>query len=465
MDNAHQVKSVDEGGPPWKDKHPGVPEAWKGLGSGGNAVVWFDGTAAIKRLHTSAALEAVTRFRRECELVETLQEESGLAVVPVYEVRERAGATEILMEKMDGNLDEVLNEYGGLPKNAALALIPIVETLHQLASQDCPIHHRDIKPSNFLYRRSGKGVELFLADFGCAYIADDERITPTNRAVGAWAYRSPEHSVGRVEDVSEKGDVFSLGKVLWSMINGERGVVFSGPVWYLDEFDLVRKYPQAEGIDQGMLAVARAVDVRPANRPSLSEFADMLRAIAADAGPIDASRINSTAILRAEAQFEVEYQQRRSFVAHFVRSIYADFHTAIHQLHVSVPESKLFEAWYKTSLRWQKARTADNRVESVAVQEDAAKLLTASFRRCYLTARFYPGSGPVFVTLRVRLSAGLGGPGVSNLYVRASPAGVVSEWQHLGEPKAHREPYRPEHISMFLEEGAPIVLGTQAYKK
>jgi len=238
-----EIKEIDDGGPPWNPKHEGIPIEWKHRGDGGNAHVWTDGTHAIKRLKPNASKEPVARFTREAQLLAGMAGGPEYAIVPIVEVRKRMGEIEIVMELLEGNLAEVIGEFAGQPEKAASALLPIVETLGRLAAGPKRVHHRDIKPENLLYRQCDGNIELALSDFGCAYLDEDERLTPTHRAIGAWAYRPPEYSIGRVVAVNEQGDVFSLGKVLWAMVNGQRHVVFPGPVWFLEEFDLTRSFP------------------------------------------------------------------------------------------------------------------------------------------------------------------------------------------------------------------------------
>ena len=257
----------------FRSSHPGIPRQWTLIGEGGNACVWSDGSQAIKRLKEGASREAVSRFKREAEILLTLNEHSG--IVPVQEVREREGALEIVMARMDGSLEKAITSFAGNPERAAAALEPIASTLAVMAARPEPIFHRDLKPTNLLFKASPD--HLYLPDFGCAFLAEDERLTPAKRAMGAWAYRPPEYSVGRLTDVTEKGDVFSLGKVLWAMINGEPGVVFPGPVWFGPEYDLGRGYPSHPRIYHAMLAVSNAVAINPADRPSLKQLADILR--------------------------------------------------------------------------------------------------------------------------------------------------------------------------------------------
>jgi serine/threonine protein kinase len=268
----------------WKSGHEGVPEHWKGIGSGGNAMVWFDGEHAIKRLRPNAGAEPIARFEREATLMVEMARDKALAVVQTDSVRRREGELEIVMELYEGNLDAIIVEFAGKPEKAASALLPIVETLAALAGRENAVHHRDIKPGNLLYRRSGDDIGLVLGDFGCAYLAEDDRLTPANRAIGAWAYRPPEYSIGRVERITEKGDVFGLGKVLWAMLNGERGVVFPGPVWFTDEFDLAKRYPKEPKINRAMIVIAQSCDIREEKRPTLAQLAVSLRNLANETG-------------------------------------------------------------------------------------------------------------------------------------------------------------------------------------
>ncbi len=79
--------------------------------------------------------------------------------------------------------------------------------------------HRDIKPDNIFISTEKK---LILGDFGLIYFKDDQqsRISHTFEKVGTRDWMPPWARGKRVEDVSEAFDVFSIGKVIWSMISG-----------------------------------------------------------------------------------------------------------------------------------------------------------------------------------------------------------------------------------------------------
>ncbi|MFJ2684600.1 protein kinase [Pseudomonas sp. NPDC087342] len=436
----------------WKTKHPGIPEAWKQLGAGGNAYVWFDGLHAIKRLKPECGREAVARFRREAEIVLSLRETAGLSLVPIIEVRTRADGLEIVMDVLDGSLDDVIVKFVGDPRKAALALAPIAETLAALAARGRPIHHRDIKPSNLLFRESDEA--LLLADFGCAYLAEDERLTPKKRAMGAWAFRPPEYSVGRVTEVNEKGDVFSLGKVFWAMIYGERGIVFPGPVWFEREFDLGLLFPDCPQIHHAMLLISKAAAINAENRPTMAQFADGLRAMATDK-PSEAGDINTVELLRAEALIEVEYQQRRASTAAFVRALHTDLHQAISELHLSNPELQLWREWLGEAQRTH--QTADALVVQVAEHESDASVVNVLFRRRFLITRFHPATEASPAIFRASLSNEGSPAQTPMLCATSSRQGTTFEIQNL-EDLAAEGIYTPLVLKRFLELATRKVL-------
>ena len=166
----------------FRTRHRKIPRERSLIGEGGNAYVWSEGSHAIKRLKEGASREATSRFRREAEILLMLKEEPDLKIVPVQEVREREGALEIVMELMDGSLDSATASFAGDPERAAAALEPIASTLAQMAARSEPIYHRDLKPTNLLFK--GSPDRLYLADFGCAFLAEDERLEPLPLMLG-----------------------------------------------------------------------------------------------------------------------------------------------------------------------------------------------------------------------------------------------------------------------------------------
>ena len=82
------------------------------------------------------------------------------------------------------------------------------------------IIHRDIKPGNILFTSD---VKVVIGDFGICFIREEERITKDDEVVGPRHFIAPELEGGRILDVTNAADVYSLGKVAYYMISG--GVV------------------------------------------------------------------------------------------------------------------------------------------------------------------------------------------------------------------------------------------------
>ncbi len=78
--------------------------------------------------------------------------------------------------------------------------------------------HRDVKPENIVLAREG----AVLMDFGIARAvatAGTERLTRSGFTVGTSAYMSPEQVAGE-EDIDHRGDIYSLGCVLFECLAG-----------------------------------------------------------------------------------------------------------------------------------------------------------------------------------------------------------------------------------------------------
>lgn len=145
-------------------KHPGIPIEWQVIGEGGNALVWSDGTNAVKHLKDGASKEAVARFKREAEIMLTLRDQQSLKIVPVKELREREGALEIVMDRMDGNLEKAVDAFAGNPERAAAALEPIASTLAAMSDRQQAIYHRDLKQQTSCSRGTPTTCILRISD-------------------------------------------------------------------------------------------------------------------------------------------------------------------------------------------------------------------------------------------------------------------------------------------------------------
>ena len=190
------------------------------IGEGGMAVVY---KAMDNRLNRSVAVKIMRdefaadedfkrRFCSESQAVAMLSHPNIMAV---YDVSHNDNIEYIVMELINGiTLKQYLDKKGAIGWR---------ETLHfakQIAKALVHAHergiiHRDIKPQNIMLLRDGT---IKVADFGIAAL-ENEASEMTGQAIGSIHYIAPEQARG--EYPNARGDVYSLGIVMYEMLTGE----------------------------------------------------------------------------------------------------------------------------------------------------------------------------------------------------------------------------------------------------
>jgi eukaryotic-like serine/threonine-protein kinase len=196
------------------------------LGRGGTGTVYEaeqDNPArrvALKVIRPSPYLDELTPrlFRREGLALARL-DHPGIG--SIHEAGSENGCHYFAMELVEG---VPLTSYAAAQRltiRQRLELfVQVCDAVHYAHQRG--VIHRDLKPSNILVNAAGQPKVL---DFGLARIADPsaeytQTIEP-GTFHGTLAYASPEQVRGNPADIDVRGDVYSLGTVLYELLTGE----------------------------------------------------------------------------------------------------------------------------------------------------------------------------------------------------------------------------------------------------
>jgi serine/threonine protein kinase/tetratricopeptide (TPR) repeat protein len=211
---------------------------------------------ALKEIQTRHADEASSRarFLLEAQITGGLEHPG---VVPVYGLGQYAdGRPYYAMRFIRGeSLKEAIDRFhaadvlGRAAGERSLALRELLSRFIAVCNAVAYAHsrgiiHRDLKPGNVMLGPYG---ETLVVDWGLAKAigrAGDETclpeatlrptpavaVTPTlfGQALGTPGFMSPEQAAGRLEDMGQKSDVYSLGATLYCLLTGK--APFEGPL-------------------------------------------------------------------------------------------------------------------------------------------------------------------------------------------------------------------------------------------
>jgi serine/threonine protein kinase len=192
------------------------------VGAGGIGILYratqvrLDRPVALKLVEPDIARDPVIRerLRREARMVAALEHPN---VVPLYAAGEEDGTVYIVTRWVEGTeLGALIRREGPLePGRAARTAAQIASAL-ELAHEKGLVH-RDVKPSNVILTSED---HVYLTDFGLAKRAGTAAgLTGVDQMLGTVDYVAPEQIEGSEPDA--RGDVYSLGCVLFEMLTAE----------------------------------------------------------------------------------------------------------------------------------------------------------------------------------------------------------------------------------------------------
>ena len=230
------------------------------LGHGGMGLIWrtkdtiLQRRVALKMLHEKHqdSPERKEEFIEEAQISAQLQHPG---IVPVYEMgQSNKGFPYFTMKEIEGRtLKEVITSLhkvshdgiwrstndGWTLRRLITVFVGVVETISYAHSKG--VIHRDLKPNNIMIGNYG---EVWVVDWGIAKIVSSHSTNESNRVqtdrslagfqeengyiIGTPAYMSPEQAWGNISDIDEMTDIYSLGAILYEILNND--ILYKGSV-------------------------------------------------------------------------------------------------------------------------------------------------------------------------------------------------------------------------------------------
>ena len=166
-------------------------------------------SAAVRRFVSEGQILARLRHPGIAQVYQAGTLEVGGETVPFYAMEHIPSASPITHYAKERNLST---------RDRLALFARVCDAVHH--SHEKGIIHRDLKPANALVDEAG---DPKLIDFGVARIVDRDTALSTMATepgllIGTLTYMSPEQCAGDSQDVDARGDIYSLGVMLYELL-------------------------------------------------------------------------------------------------------------------------------------------------------------------------------------------------------------------------------------------------------
>jgi len=191
---------------------------------------------ALKVLHKSDDAKAQERIKREIQAMSKIIHPNLIEILDI----DPDSIWYVSKFYQNGTLAHNKNTFKGDFQKSLKAIRPLVEGVAILHKNGYV--HRDIKPQNIFLNSNN---DLILGDFGLIHFIDEQhpRISETYENVGSRDWMPPWAMGIRIDDIKPSFDVFSLGKLLWSMVSGKSILL----LWYFEKesYNVEKLFPNS----------------------------------------------------------------------------------------------------------------------------------------------------------------------------------------------------------------------------
>ncbi|MES9991516.1 MAG: AAA family ATPase [Candidatus Thiodiazotropha sp.] len=181
----------------------------------------------LKRLKPEAnTAEVASRFRREYEITSKL---NIPGVVKAIGLEEEDGGLMMVMEDIGGkSLDRILAQSPMKLSESLELSISLAEILGSLHGQD--IIHKNIDPTNIVINPETKAVNLIDFATSTKLPHETQKIRHPDKIEGALEYISPEQTGRMNRMIDYRSDLYSLGVVIYTLLDGRPPFQSSDPM-------------------------------------------------------------------------------------------------------------------------------------------------------------------------------------------------------------------------------------------